>query len=197
MNTRGTARARVALAVLTAMALLAATAAVVYATVLERQRRPTVPVESLLLDRPARAAGDPAWTPNGTRPTVGIQPVPGLIRNWTNEGRAPTLDEAVFRYDTVREAEHAFWFDNPKWGVANKLRDPDAAGVPPGLTADRADGSCIGREPPGCDIWVYWARYGQYTVLFTYFDIDRGTPHETFTTHVRAVDRAVARQLRR
>jgi hypothetical protein len=190
-------RVRGLLAALTAVVLLAGTALLVYAATLEEQRRPAVPVEELLLANPVAVPGDPSWTLAGTRPAVDVQPVPGVVRNWTDQGTEPTLFESAFRYPTVAEAERAFWFDNPKWGVANKLQDPEPADVPGGLAADRAEGTCIGQEPPGCNIWVYWARYGQYTVLFTYFNVDSGVSHDAFAAHVHEVDRVVARRLDR
>ncbi|NKE57638.1 hypothetical protein FXN61_12645 [Lentzea sp. PSKA42] len=119
------------------------------------------------------------------------------VREWNRNGRAPRLVQGARRHDSVWRAEWAFRFDNPKNGLGDDyVTTPSDAEVPAGISAHAANLSCIGAKESGCTVWVFWARYGQYTVYLEYISLGEGVPYARFEAHVREADKVVSRALR-
>jgi hypothetical protein len=159
--------------------------------------RPVVGVDRLLLTAPPPGLDDdPAqWTVERTwsYPDLGAS---NLVRRWSAGGRAPELTQTVARYPDAADARRALRADDPAEQAARQFSGrPTRADPGVRLSSSEATVSCAAADRAGCKIWVYWARYGQYTVGLDYTSVDAPVPLGRFAAHVAAVDQHITAAL--
>jgi hypothetical protein len=169
-------------------------------TVVWVQSRPEVDTASLLLsgDASPRVTDPGRWDAESTDViTMG----PGvanhqIARSWTGPVRGLTLTQEVLRYDGVPAAIWYYVVDDPAREYRSELdggEEVDAAGAV--RHADAHKLLCANRDLERCNIWVYWARYGQYAVHFEYYLVGESLSLEDFRGYVSTVDRVMAERL--
>lgn len=163
-----------------------------------RDERPIVPLDRLLLPRPATGLpGDPAWSLYGTWQMDG-RPRDNLARQWSGNGDDARLAQTVQRYATAADAHRAYLGSDPIARAAEQAESSAVPGsVPDGVDADTSVVGCVGGRPPECHVWIYWARYGQYNVSLSSANVDSRVPYDTFAAHVLDVDRTMTSGLSR
>src|SRR5690606_10557037 len=161
---RRSTRRHVALVVAGAMVAAVAIPAILSIPALRgdgpRDERPIVPLDRLLLPRPATGLpGDPAWSLYGTWQMDG-RPRDNLARQWSGNGDDARLAQTVQRYATAADAHRAYLGSDPIARAAEQAESSAVPGsVPDGVDADTSVVGCVGGRPPECHVWIYWARY--------------------------------------
>jgi hypothetical protein len=169
-------------------------------TVVRVQSRPEVDTSSLLLsgDASPRVTDPGRWVVERDH---GITMGPGVAhhqvaRVWTGAERGLKLTQQVLRYDGVPSAIWYYVVDDP----AREYRSDWGGGeeVDAGAAARHSDAHtlfCGTSDPERCGIWVYRARYGQYTVSLQFAQVSESLSLEEFRGYVSTVDRVMAARL--
>jgi len=115
---------------------------------------------------------------------------------WLGSDRGPVLVQTLHRYAGPLSAEYHYRLSGP--GQAFRDDYPAYSGPAERFSsrhADRTQVVCAAIDPGRpCQIWFYWARYGQYSMQLRY----QGNPKidgTTFLRYVRYFDDHVGQQL--
>jgi hypothetical protein len=198
--TRTTVASRGRLAGLLGSLLVTAVAVVLLVPVLASGRR-SVELSDLV---PAGSAASPAW-PDGpwTRDpdvdsssrgeTFGADE--SLRVAWTRTGDLPGLVLTVHRYGGPLRAEYHYRRSGPPAAFRDNYPAFSAESFS-SRSANRSRVVCAAADPGGpCQIWFYWARYGQYATQLRY----QGGPKidaQEFLLYVRHLDDLVSERLK-
>lgn len=169
-------------------------------TVVRVQSRPDVDTASLLLsgDASPRVTDPGRWVVERDHvTTMG----PGVAhhqvaRSWHPGEIHPALTQEVLRYDGVPSAIWYYVVDDPAWEYRSDWgggEEVDAGGAV--RHADAHKLFCGNSDPERCGIWVYRARYGQYTVSLQFAQVSESLSLEEFRGYVSTVDRVMAERL--
>jgi hypothetical protein len=112
------------------------------------------------------------------------------------------LLEKVYKYSNPLAARYYAALDSPDrmWGRETTPKAVKAAPLPRGTGADSTTLFCesIGHSTPGtldgCEIWGYWARYGQYLAYLEF--IDAPLTQAEFATLAGRFDATITSRLR-
>lgn len=116
------------------------------------------------------------------------------IRIWNNQGDnfPPRITEDIIQFDNSLQAEIYFWIHRPEVTYYNKRPnfagycDPEkcysSAPVSRSIYASRSIGVCAMGNKQNCQMWYYWARYGQYLVSVIFFAPNQGLDEYNFSS---------------
>jgi hypothetical protein len=183
-----------------AVAIVVVVLVVGVAAVIRVQSRPDVDTASLLLagDASPRVTDPGRWV---VERDFDITMGPGVAhhqvdRVWTGAEPGLKLTHEVLRYDGVPSAIWYYVVDDP----AREYRSDWGGGeeVDAGAAARHSDAHtlfCGTSDRERCGIWVYRARYGQYTVSLQFAQVGESLSLDEFRGYVSTVDRVMAERL--
>ncbi len=123
-----------------------------------------------------------------------------LNRCWTNGGAEtalPRICQGVFLYNSPLEAELRYWLSRPELAYDNKWPDfvyPSEWTYQSDLAHQEHVVCAMGR-PDDCQVWFYWARYGQYILEIEFVAFKGGTRSGLFAQIVQQIDMHMAQRL--
>ncbi|NEE03984.1 hypothetical protein [Phytoactinopolyspora halotolerans] len=113
-----------------------------------------------------------------------------IRRIWSKVDGGGRLDQTVFLYSNPVWAEGQYWLSQPRWAHSDDYPSFNSATDPyDSADADRSQMVCAAGSTESCQIWFYWARYGQYLVQIQY--VGENIDEEKFRQLVRPVDQFV------
>ena len=130
------------------------------------------------------------------------------MRIWTHNGipsSSPDIIQEVFRYENPIKAAFFYRISRPEiafsntWpnfsNPANRSQRYPRNDFYQSEFADQNHVVCAMGEPGSCQIWFYWARYGQYLLSVMYIGPNQGMDTDLFSNVVMEIDRYVDNQL--
>ena len=120
---------------------------------------------------------------------------------------SPVVSQNIYTYTSPIWAALHFWISRPEFAFRNdwpNFSDPsvgsDEALTEFGTVSSSADSQrfvCGMGGRNSCQKWFYWARYGQYLLLMSYFGPNTGLDIADFSKIAGEADRYVTSQLAR
>lgn len=182
--------------------------------------RPDVPLAELVVVNPDfpttwnsdRVSADVVWQENQTlvdeKPASVFRASASMTRVWAAQpgpDAIPQIFQRVLRYDSSIEATWYFYGSRPEQAYANDWPNfaPEANEHDRYPTdwnyqsrhAHQEHVACAMGAPDNCQLWYYWARYGQYLLQVQFFAPNLGADTLTFAQVVAEVDSYVGQQL--
>lgn len=126
--------------------------------------------------------------------------VSNLGRVWANNRESlpdQKLIQHVFYYDNPIRAAIQYWLSRPErayyaewpnfepWGKSQNRYPSDWRFQ---VHANQQHLVCALGAPDSCQVWIYWARYGQYILELELFSFNQGMDAGTFTTVAKQID---------
>lgn len=191
--------------------------------ILSLHDRQDVPLEQLLVDDPAfprrwnygTETIEVAWEERVSHFSLSGQwfrSESNLGRVWTEAGEesdipfpSPNITQFHFRYENALLATVQYLLSRPEityrddWPnfslpYNRERRQPSEWDYRSGFT-DQDHIVCAMGTPDGCQIWFYWARYGQYILEVRFFAANQGMNAQMFSTIAAEIDEHVGKQL--
>ena len=190
-------------------------------TVLWQSGRAKVPLESLLADNPTFPS---RWNAEGQTILVDwrvstevfsfkrgtFYAASSVGRIWTNGGDKisnPQISQSLFQYDNQIAAEMHYWLSQPEIAYGDDwpnftFLDRYSNRYPSDWSyhsrfADREHVVCAMGAPESCQMWYYWARYGQYILQVEFFAPNQGMDTVPFAQVVEQLDTFVGQRLKK
>lgn len=117
----------------------------------------------------------------------------------------PRIVEYMFYFDSPAKAAVQYFLSRPEFVYRDDWPNFDRAGYrknryPSSLTyesphADQEHLVCAMGSPEACQLWIYWARYGQYILDVALFAPNEGMSEQVFSEIVTQMDEHIGRQL--
>ncbi|WP_116042744.1 hypothetical protein [Amycolatopsis palatopharyngis] len=192
------------------LAILAVVAGVLggYVVSVEVQGYPDVRLPVLLAPWPEPLAAEGRWTVDSDmgEPRIRIawstgsvervwsrDPSIGDARTGTVFNSDPQIAQAVYRFSSSLVADIRYWLAQPSHRTDYPaFAYPDEAYQ--SAVADRSQTVCATGSLEKCQIWFYWARYGQFIVQLHYINTDWASTAE-FRQYVEHIDQYVGARL--
>jgi hypothetical protein len=126
-------------------------------------------------------------------------------KSWTNADTSIVVSHRIYHYPSPLRAMIQYYLSRPEVAYGNNWpnfairenrinRYPDAW-VYQSHFADQELVVCAMGPPEECQIWFYWARYGQYLMQVRFFAPNRGISAELFAQIVAQFDPYVGEKL--
>lgn len=161
-----------------------------YVVAILSQGRPDIPLSRLLAPSP----GGPAeqWVVQVDHVTSrfgDLGTATNVERIWSPKGaHSPTIHETVFRYGNPLSARLQY----ARFQPSRRDQYPDVKEGRRGYQSKSADDSqtvCGTGDTNHCQIWLYWARYGQYILQIAYIADDPAIGESDFIDYFSPMER--------
>lgn len=151
------------------------------------------------------------WEEISTKNSTGSTPLFGTLieatRVWSDQGGIfpPTITEKIFKFDSSLQAKIYFWRYRPEIAYFNKrpnfmgFCNPDICypreGVFESSYSDRSIIVCAMGNKQNCQMWYYWAKYGQYLISVVFFAPNQGLDDQNFYLIINEVENRFLQQI--
>lgn len=125
-------------------------------------------------------------------------------RVWSNTSSSISIVQEVFQYNSPLKSSFQYWISRPETVYTNKwpnFSNPThknqrypRSDFSLSSSADQSYPVCAMGTPDDCQLWYYWARYGQYLINVSFFAPNSGIDKYLFGDVVEDVDLFIARQ---
>jgi len=148
-----------------------------------------------------------AWTHVKISPDAQFYASTSAERGWTNSGKPtsmPKIFMGIYKYSSPIHAWLRYWLsrpeiadygDWPNFPYHSEQRYP-ASWPYRSSYADRMHITCGMGGPESCQLWYFWAQYGQYILKAQFFGPNQGMDTILFAEIVREVDTYVGEKLK-
>lgn len=184
--------------------------------------RPEVPLDKLLVEAPnfptdwstgeievASVEWETSQDALSFEPNNAFYSQSNLMREWTDGGEravTPRISQHIYRYNNPLKATQQFWLSRPdvayrhRWPNFTSSKHDDFEQYPSNWDsksslADKENLVCAMGSPKNCQVWYYWARYGQYLLSVEFFAPNQGIDAALFFQIVTQIDAYVGQRL--
>lgn len=153
------------------------------------------------------------WREISTKNSMQSSPLFGTVieatRVWSDQGGIfpPKITEKIFKFDSSLKSKIYFWRYRPEIAFFNKrpnfmgFCNPDIC-YPRDMVLENSysDHSiivCAMGNKHNCQMWYYWAKYGQYLISILFFAPNQGLDDKNFYLIINEVENRFIQQITR